>query len=651
MSAVIKAASTVAFETKSAEDNDDLIIKGYANTVTKDRAGDVITNDFWKGNHALKDYKKNPVILAYHNHSKPIGKAIDFEVTDRGLLITARISKGAGDVYHLIKDGVLSAFSIGFVIDDAEYNKDDDTYYIKKGRIHETSVVSVPCNQDSLFQVSKSMESSEFKRFEEKFNPNIIKESKMENENLSAFEQLLKDQEAKNADATAKAVADALAAAKAQEAKEKADKEAAEKAAALEEANAKALAEASEAAKLVKSMQEKLDQGQEAFAKALAERQEEVVELKEEIKSVLAARNNPVNTVGASVSKSVFEAKYGTSQEQVDNVVLLGVVTGKGMFETDFGSAHEKAVNASSSVTVSSDEYEELFSLNLMMDIQNRIQLAPLFREVSMNQRTLTIPMHPGFQNVAATWVAAAEVSGASRTTATTGNEVALALTEKSVQTFKLAAKTFMTEETMEDAILTLLPLIRENLIMSHVNAEEIAILRGTGSGQPSGLITRAKGVAANGAVHQTTATHTGTVKVTAKMIHQARRKLHEYGRNVNDLVLLISNQAYWDLLEDDQWADVNLVGADSAVKLKGEVGRIYGMSVMVSDWFLPAASDEVFGVIFNRQNFVIPRQRGVTVRTDFDIELDRTVIVATQRMNFEQYFDDKGVVAITYAT
>jgi HK97 family phage prohead protease/HK97 family phage major capsid protein len=648
---LIKAASTVAFTAEKSVENEDLIIKGYANTVDKDRAGDIITDSFWKGTHALKDYKKNPIILAYHDHSQPIGKAIEMEVTPKGLLLTARISKGAGPVYDLIKDGILSAFSIGFVVDDANYDKSDDTYYITKGRIHETSVVSVPCNQESLFSISKSLESSDYESFEKKFKPadeptiNINKESIMENE-LSAFELMLEKQNEANAKNTAKAVADALAAQDAAKVKAAVEAAAVIKAEAAQAANEKAINEAGKAAELVKTLEAKLLEGNEAFATELAKSQADVVELKEEIKAQLAARNNPVS-VGGSVSKSLFEARHGATQKQVDDVVLLGIVTKTPMFDTAFGAEHTKAVNASSSITVSSDEYEELFSYNLMMDIQNRITLSGMFKEVLMNQRSLTIPMHPGFQSQAATWVASTEVSGGTRTAATTGGEVGLALTEKQIQTFKLAAKTYMTEETVEDAILTLLPLIRENLIMAHVNSEEIAVLRGTGSGQPSGLITRA---AASGLTETTTATSTGTTKVTALMIHKARRQLAEYGRNISDLTLVISNQAYWDLLEDAAWADINLVGGDAALKLKGEVGRIYGMPVLVSDWFPAAASSETFGVIFNKQNFLTCRQRGLTVRTDFDIEHDRTIIVATQRFNFEQYFANKGVVELTYA-
>jgi HK97 family phage prohead protease len=115
---------------KMAGDSEDLIIEGYANTVTKDRAGDVIPKDTWNKAGALNNFAKNPIILAYHDHSKPIGKATDYFVDDMGLNIKAQISKGAGDVYHLIKDGVLSTFSVGFYIKDAEYLSKTDTYMI-----------------------------------------------------------------------------------------------------------------------------------------------------------------------------------------------------------------------------------------------------------------------------------------------------------------------------------------------------------------------------------------------------------------------------------------------------------------------------------------------------------------------------------------
>ena len=48
------------------------------------------------------------------------------EVNKQGLELGAKISKSAGEVKDLIKDGVLGAFSVGFRVKDAEYNEETD---------------------------------------------------------------------------------------------------------------------------------------------------------------------------------------------------------------------------------------------------------------------------------------------------------------------------------------------------------------------------------------------------------------------------------------------------------------------------------------------------------------------------------------------
>lgn len=143
-----------------------LKIRGYANTVTKDRVGDVIPKEAWLEKSALENYNKNPIILAFHDHSQPIGRMTSYEVTDKGLEIEAFISSADARIHQLVKEGVLSTFSVGFAIKDAEYIKATDTYLIKSVELHEVSVVSVPCNQDSTFSVAKSMNGASFKAFE-----------------------------------------------------------------------------------------------------------------------------------------------------------------------------------------------------------------------------------------------------------------------------------------------------------------------------------------------------------------------------------------------------------------------------------------------------------------------------------------------------
>lgn len=627
------------------EEDASLIIEGYANTISKDRAGDVIPASTWRKAGALQNYKNNPIILAYHNHSKPIGKAIELETTDLGLKIKARISPGAGDVYTLIKDGILSTFSVGFMIKDANYDSATETYFINDVELTEISVVSVPCNQDSTFTLAKSLV-GEVDSFKQQFISPEDKPSVDSTGSKHMSEFNLQDLLGQVADTVKGTLAAEKAAADA--AKAAADKAAAEKAAA--ELAAKEAAK-SAAASLVAELEAKLKEKDTVFAEAVKAHSAQLAAMKDEIAQVVASRQAPVvalNPVAAGVRSKAMQKR---EDAEVDAVVMLGIIKGQDMFTTEFGKRHyAEKVNTSSSIQVSSNSYETVFSTNLMRDIQAELVIAPLFEEIAMTAANLTIPINPA--SGVATWVDAASFGGPNSGST---NAITATLTERTLKTFKLAAKTYLTEETQEDSIIAVLPILRQHLVESHAKAIDQAFLRGTGTNQPKGLIVQAAAIGA-AATEVSTATHTGTVKVTAKMLLNARRKLGLYGINLADITLIVSREAYWDLLLDDQWADVQQVGTD-AVKLRGEVGNIYGMKVLVSDGFAAKATGVAYAVIVYTKNFVVPRQRDVVVKTDFDVERDRRVFVATQRLNLEPLIEvtagsgnGAGVVQVTYA-
>ena len=155
-------------------DNDDVIsIRGFANTVSKDRAGDVIPASAWKTENALTNYLKNPIILFGHDHRRPIGKCIELNPTEMGLEITCEVYKDSDpQIFALIKNGVLKTFSVGFRCLDAEWDEATNIFLIKDLELFEVSVVSVPCNQDSTFSVSKSMTGADYEEFKKSFIKN-----------------------------------------------------------------------------------------------------------------------------------------------------------------------------------------------------------------------------------------------------------------------------------------------------------------------------------------------------------------------------------------------------------------------------------------------------------------------------------------------
>lgn len=151
-----------SFEAKAInKSSKSLKIAGYANTTSKDRAGDIVTAEAWaKG---VENFRRNPVMLFQHKHDCPIGRFNNIAVDKKGIYVEGSVSEAAEKNYGvqtLIKDGALKSFSVGFRVKDGKYNSNDDTMLITDVELLEISVVSVPCNQDSLFSIRKSFDSN-----------------------------------------------------------------------------------------------------------------------------------------------------------------------------------------------------------------------------------------------------------------------------------------------------------------------------------------------------------------------------------------------------------------------------------------------------------------------------------------------------------
>lgn len=123
---------------------------------TPDREQDVV---FAKGLD-ITNYLKNPVVLWGHDSSDlPIGKCVNIEQVDDGWLATVEfvpedypyIGAKAEAVRRSIKDGFLSAVSIGFIPKEWNFN-DEGGLNILESELTEFSVVSVPCHQNAIVE-------------------------------------------------------------------------------------------------------------------------------------------------------------------------------------------------------------------------------------------------------------------------------------------------------------------------------------------------------------------------------------------------------------------------------------------------------------------------------------------------------------------
>lgn len=645
---------------KAFEEEDDVFIRGMASTADTDRVGDIIEASAWtKG--GLQNYLNNPVILFNHDYNQPIGRAVELSTGDNGLQLKAKIAKSAGHVRELIKEGVLGAFSVGFRVKDAEYLRESDGYKIKDAELLEVSVVTVPANQAATFSLAKSFNSeSEYEEFKKS-----LKDSFPENESVDFVEVKAQEKTMSDIDINAivaAAVEKTATAMAMKDAERKAEE--ARKQKALEEEAAKKAADEARIIGAVQSGTEKLMQEVE---KRLAEKDADYTRVVNELQTELKEKAEEIQKIRDS--KRVFSNRSDEKAfdiEAAKDAYVLGVITRKGL-DTKLGRQFIEKQNTDAGVVVpgaaSVNTFELQVSTSIEQDIQLELVLDPLFRKITMNAATMVVPTLPdaGY----AEFLTATPPSGSGSSTFPKGNLEqrgdtfgspfnGMSMSQKTLQTYKMVSKSYIANEVEEDAIIPVLPYIRDAMVRAHARGIEQSILLGGVSGAIYG-----SGVAYKGLVQL--ATEDGGVRVqdwgtgspsspntaTAARLLDMRQAMGKYGRNPNDLVFIVSLDAYYDLLDDAEYDDVNLVGQGLANKVTGQVGSIYATPVIVCDEFASRTNGAAAAVAVNVRNFVIPVLRGVTVEQDYDVENQRRVLVATQRRGFDRMFATPGQVVV----
>jgi len=636
-----------SFKAKETED-EKLKITGYASTNDKDRAGDIIVPEAWKG-EGIENFKKNPIILFNHDYSKPIGRATAVSINDKGLSIEAEISKSAGDVAGLIKDGVLGAFSVGFMIKDADYDSTTDIFVIKEAELYEVSVVSVPCNQDAIFSLAKAFESTEdYEEYKKTFNTpaeppaedsaNAQDSAGKQAEDKTPLEEKTMDPKELQAmlEKVAEETARKLAETQAAEAKKLAE----EKEAAKKEQEAFDIKVTSSAEKLMTDIEERFNEKNESLESIVSELKEELASKSEEIVAMRESKRQFTDRTNTTDWKKTYS-------EEATDAYILGLATGKG-WKTETAKGLVQKVNTDSGVEVSSEDFEQIVSTNIQRDIENELILAPLFRELPMTSATMILPIMPdaGYAEfVAATTTSATPPKGnLDERGVAYGTNAGIDMQERVVSTKKLMSLSYLGNETEEDAILPILPLIRESMVRSHARAVENAILAGnhadgafgTGGASFDGLLSLADGDNQQTAIASAFASNV----VTAADLFGLRKNMGKYGLRPEDVVYIVSQDAYFNLIEDAEFQDANLVGEQTATKLKGKIGSVYGSNVIVCDEFAPKAVNTFCALAVNTRNFVMPRLRGITIESEYQTVEQRRALVATQRLGFIDIID-----------
>ena len=615
-----------------AED-ETLQIAGYASTTDVDRHGDVIPASVWQ--KGLENYLKNPVILAFHDHTQPVGRMTEHKIDEKGLWIKAKISKAAEKVHQLVKDEVLTAFSVGFRIKDAEYNSSAEVFLVKDLELHEISVVSVPANQNTLFNLSKSFTNdSEYREFLMQFAPpsesakglELAKQADSKStEEWNMDSKELKELLAQAAQEAAVSAAKAIADQQAQAAAEKAAQERAE-----QELQAR-----------IKAAVAAVTPTETGAEKLLAEVEKRFQEQADQTKSVIAGLESALKEKATELeaiqkSKMQFSDKgqnETVSYKEKENAVLLAKVMGrKSITDTKYGNAIVQKAGAH----VPNATWETEISLSMEDEVRRRLVMAPLMRSIAMQTNVMKIPVNP--EAGVATWVQNNEFG----TSASAGAAQTHQLSEITLSAYKVATREYLAYEEEEDSLLVLLPVIRDAMIRRVARAVDKAMINGAGANADP-----VKGIAMYDAASAVTVD--SSVAVTVANLRALRKDLGAWGLDPAELVYVVNTEVYYNLLDDATFQTVDKVGPQATL-LTGQIGTIANTPVVVSGEFPSIAegannaSANIAAFCFAPANFLTGNQRGLRVDTDDLVETQRRVLVASLRTGLTQLTTNLGM-------
>lgn len=143
------------------------MFEGYASTFGNvDRQNDIVMPGAFMDSLRMR----MPKVLLQHNMDKPIGKCMEVREDNKGLYVKAKLvtsTTDGKDAYELVKAGVIDSMSIGYVVEQADFDQQTGVRKIEKMDLYEFSLVTMPANEEAMITTVKSLPTTEreFEKF------------------------------------------------------------------------------------------------------------------------------------------------------------------------------------------------------------------------------------------------------------------------------------------------------------------------------------------------------------------------------------------------------------------------------------------------------------------------------------------------------
>jgi HK97 family phage major capsid protein len=226
----------------------------------------------------------------------------------------------------------------------------------------------------------------------------------------------------------------------------------------------------------------------------------------------------------------------------------------------------------------------------------------------------------------------------------------------------KLGSRILFSEELNEDSIVPILPFLRENIIRALATSQETATINGDDSAtHMDSDVTDAKDARKAWKGYRKLAHADAKVDLGGSLsqdkLRSIRKKMGKYGVDVTKLCWVVGVSGLSQLLalnkatnQSDVFLTPDKYGTNVTERIPGEQGRIDMVPVIVSEHVREDLNTSgVYDGVTTTQTIIMlvyrpalqyGDRRAVTVKMDENIETDQRILVATQRVAFEEILD-----------
>ena len=136
------------------------VFEALISTSAVDRDGDQLLPEGGQFDH----YRRNPVVLASHDHTQPIGRCVAIQAEASGVRVRWTPAKGdptAERWANLVRQGVVSAYSVGFLPMEWQPLPNGGRKFTL-WELLEFSVVAIPSNPEALARLTRGVNMSRY---------------------------------------------------------------------------------------------------------------------------------------------------------------------------------------------------------------------------------------------------------------------------------------------------------------------------------------------------------------------------------------------------------------------------------------------------------------------------------------------------------